>query len=407
MSASGGGPRIVVTGSGLLSALGDSPAALHAALCAGRSGLVPVTVVSTEGLGERLAGEIGDFDAARYLGDGNLRPLDRTSRLATAAAALALENAGLGAAARGALALGDTAGLALGTMFGSVRTIAEFDRRALTAGPNYVSPLDFANSVINAAAGHAAIWHGLRGINATLAGGSSAGGQAIGYACDQLRAGRASVLLAGGAEEMSFEALLGMSRWRTLSNRPRPFAADRDGFAFGEGAALLVLERAEDATRRGAKAQAEVLGHGVAFGPAGSELGLATALANALRLALEASGVGADDVDLISTGGSGDVLLDAAEARALAQVFGEREVPAFAIKGLVGDALGAGAALQAVALLGAMAAGFVPGTPSADGAALVPGLASVGRVLRARRGAVTALDADGQAVAIVFGEASE
>ena len=212
--------RIAVTGIGLLSALGDSLAALDEALVAGADGLRPVTVVSTDGLGECVAGEIADFDAARYLGDGNLRPLDRTSRLATAAASLALRDAGLAEILRADDAadgpLGDRVGLVLGTMFGSVRTIAEFDRRALTAGPSYVSPLDFANSVINAAAGHAAIWLGLRGTNATLAGGASAGAQAIGYAADQLRDGRADVLLAGGAEELSFEALLGMTRLRVV-----------------------------------------------------------------------------------------------------------------------------------------------------------------------------------------------
>jgi 3-oxoacyl-[acyl-carrier-protein] synthase II len=399
--------RIVVTGVGLLSALGDSASALDDALAAGASGLRPVTVVSTEGLGECVAGEIADFDAARYLGEGNLRPLDRTSRLATAAASLALRDAGLADILRADDAadgtLGDRAGLVLGTMFGSVRTIAEFDRRALTAGPNYVSPLDFANSVINAAAGHAAIWLGLRGTNATLAGGASAGAQAIGYAADQLRDGRADVLLAGGAEELSFEALLGMARLRKLAIAPRPFAADRAGAALGEGAALLVLEPIARAEARGARVHGEVLGHGVAYGVAGGgELGLATALANALRAALEQAGLAPEAIDAVAVGASGDPLLDGAEARALEKVFGDRAVPLLVTKAALGETLGAGGALQAAALLAAMARGRLAGSASA-GDGCPPGLASAARSLSIRYGAVTTVDADGQAAALVFG----
>ena len=402
--------RVVVTGVGLVCAVGDSLAALDEALVGGASGLRPVTVVSTEGLGDCVAGEIADFDAARYLGEGNLRPLDRTSRLTTTAATLALQDAGLAdvlrAGAAGGDAAGNRAGLVLGTMFGSVRTIAEFDRRALTAGPSYVSPLDFANSVINAAAGHAAIWLGLRGINATLAGGASAGAQAIGYAADQLRDRRADVLLAGGAEELSFEALLGMARLRRLATAPRPFASDRAGAALGEGAALLVLEPFDRAAARGARVHGEVLGHGVAYGTAGGgELALATALANALRAALESAGLSPETIDAVAVGASGDPLLDGAEARALATVFGERAVPLLVTKVALGETLGAGGALQAAALLAAMAGGRVAGCASA-GDGCPPGLQAGARALPIRFGVVTTLDADGQAAALVFGSAA-
>jgi len=397
--------RIAVTGVGLLSALGDSLSALGDGLAAGASGLRAVTVVSTDGLDGCVAGEIADFDAARYLGDGNLRPLDRTSRLATAAATLALRDAGLAEALRvggGDSTLADRAGLVLGTMFGSVRTIAEFDRRALTAGPNYVSPLDFANSVINAAAGHAAIWLGLRGTNATLAGGSSAGAQAIGYAADQLCDGRADVLLAGGAEELSFEALLGMLRLGRLSANPRPFSADRSGAALGEGAALLVLETTERAAARGARVYAEVLGHAVACGAGGGEAALAGALANALRVALEQAGTEPGQIDAVSVGAAGDTLLDVAEARALQDVFGDRPVPLLATKAALGETLGAAGALQAAALLAAMESGRLPGCASA-GVGRPSGLARATRPVAIHRGAVTTLDADGQVAVVIFG----
>ena len=121
--------RVVITGAGVVSSLGDTPAALHAALCEGRSGISPVKLFDTTGLGCPLGGEVSDFDAQNYLGRRNLRPLDRTSRLVASAAQLALDASGWTPEMRAERELG----LVLGTMFCSVRTIAEFDRRALEA----------------------------------------------------------------------------------------------------------------------------------------------------------------------------------------------------------------------------------------------------------------------------------
>src|SRR5262249_9816018 len=157
-----------------------------------------------------------------------------------------------------------------GTLFGSLGTVSGFDCRALTAGPAYVKPLDFANTVFNAAAGQTAIWHQLGGPNTTL-GGASAGLEAIAFAAQQLEAGRADVMLARGVEELCAESLLVFARAGVLcgSNgsgaRPIPFAADRNGLALGEGAALVVLEGAERARRRGATAWAAVGGAGRGF----------------------------------------------------------------------------------------------------------------------------------------------
>ena len=135
----------------------------------------------------------------------NIRPLDRTGRLAAVGVELALADAPWPAAERRARGIG----LILGTMFCSVRTIGEFDRRAQQAGPEYASPLDFSNTVLNAAAGQVAIWHGLPGVNTTIASGAVSGLHAIGYAATLIRTGRASVLVAGGAEEVCFESCYG------------------------------------------------------------------------------------------------------------------------------------------------------------------------------------------------------
>jgi 3-oxoacyl-(acyl-carrier-protein) synthase len=401
--------RVVITGAGVVCALGDDLAAVHCALCSGESGLGPpelftLTAAGPEGAA-RPVGEVRGFAPATYLGGGNVRPLDRTSRLVASAAQLALQASGWTAPARN----GHELGLVLGTMFGSVRTIAEFDRRAITAGPIYASPLDFANSVINAAAGQAAIWHRLSGINATIAGGPVAGLQALAYAADQVRGGRAPVLLAGGADELCLESYVGFERLGLLAGDggPRPFDARRDGCALGEAAALLVLEDADAAAARGARAYAEVAGCGAAFDPsAGRDDALgAAAVARAIRQALAEAGIEPAAVEAVASGASGRVAGDRQEAMGIAAALGERaaRVPVAAIKASLGETLGAAGALQVLTLLGAMASGKLPGVLGFErgeaGFALdvEPGE----RAVRPRCALATALGLDGQAAAVV------
>ena len=412
--------RVVVTGAGVISTLADSPAALHAALCRGDRGLAPPEAPELlgppgsppAGLAGALVGAVTGFDPAAYAGAGNFRPLDRSGRFTVAAAELALAAAGWTREARGRADLG----LVLGTMFGSVRTIAEFDRRALTAGPSYVRPFDFANSVINAAAGQAAIWHGLRGVNATIAGGTGAGVQALGYAVDLVASGQAEAVVAGGADELCLESTLGFARAGLVCStnghgpaRPVPFDARRNGFAPAEGAALLVLEPAESAARRGAPALGELLGHGAAFDPArGRDAGsAAAAVARAVRSALEAAEIDPGELACASLSASGSVTLDRYEAEGLARALGARaaELPVTAVKAGLGEALGASGALQAVVLLEAIRRGELPGVAGLERAE--PGLPLAGIQPRStpitgRIGLVTALDRHGGAHALVL-----
>ena len=343
-------PHVVITGMGVISPLGDSPAAVHAALVADRSPPPPEYAV-------------GGFAAEAYLGERNLRPLDRAAQLLTCAALLALRDAGW---MPERLAEEDV-GLVVGTMFSTVRTIAEFDRRAATDGPNYASPMDFANTVINAPAGQAAIWHGLRGVNATVAAGAASGLLAVAHAADLIRAGRASTLLAGGVEELSFESACGFRRAGMLcaGDRPRPFDVRRSGFALGEAAAVLVLEDGQAAAARGARVLGRVVGHGARFDVEqgrDDETAVAAAV-GAVRLALRDAGLTPADVDCISAAARGDGKGDRREARALWDVFADRgdDLAVTAIKGHSGEALGATGALQVVTLLEAMRTGTVPG----------------------------------------------
>lgn len=359
--------RVVVTGIGALSTLGDRGQDIHRALCEGRHGRKPVPhlLAGEHGVSEELAaieaGEV-EFDARHYLPQGNLRPLDRTGRLVVAAAQRALDDSGWDAERRQEHAVG----LALGTMYGSVHTIAAFDQRALEAGPQYVKPFDFANSVINAAAGQTAIWHHLWGLNSTLTGGPSAGAQAIAYAADLIAKGQAETVLAGGGEELCFESLF--SAWRAGllaadGNDAVPFDASRRGMSLSEGAALLMLETADAAAARGSHVYGEVLGHAGAFDPRrGRDEALAVeVLTRTLEHALASADLHPGDVQAVSVSAHGSPSADRREALALAAVFG-REIPAVsAVKGGLGECLGASAPLQAVVALESMSQGRMPG----------------------------------------------
>ncbi len=242
-------------------------------------------------------------------------------------------------------------------------------------GPSYASPFDFANSVINAAAGQAAIWYGLSGFNSTVSAGEASGLAALAYATDLIRAGRSSALLAGGAEELCFESFLGHFRAGRLGGAqgdgedlPIPFHPRRNGFALSEGAALLLLEDAASAEGRGVPVLAEVLGHGAAFAPRRTREDSAGAVARAVRLALEDAGVGAEGVDVLSVSANGSVDGDLWEALGVAEALGSHaaDLPVTAIKSLLGEALGASGGLQAVALLGTLGDGALPGIPGLD-----------------------------------------
>jgi 3-oxoacyl-[acyl-carrier-protein] synthase II len=347
--------RVVITGAGVLSPLGDTGAELHAALAAGRSALTAVTTFSTPGLAALPVGELAGFDAQACLGEGNLRPLDRISRMVVVAADRALRASGFSRELRAEREVG----LVLGTMLSGVRTIAEFDRRGLTRGPSYVSPFDFANSVINAAAGQTAIWHNLRGANSTMAGSAASGLQAIGSAADLIRSGRADALLAGGADELCYETLLGFAQTGRLcgeGERPLPFDPQRSGFALAEGVALVMLEEAGAAAARGATALAAVRGHGTAFDSSrgADPARAARAVARALTAALADAGMRPEEIDALSAAANGSREGDAAEAAGIAAVFPGGEIPPppmTAIKGLLGEALGASGALQLIDLL--------------------------------------------------------
>lgn len=420
-------PRVGITGMGVLSALGDEPAAVHRALCAGEHARRPLhsAVAPADGsfadLADLTGAEIAplrSFDAARYLGaETNLRPLDGAGRRLAAAASQALAASGWSAAACEAEAVG----LVVGTMFAGMRTIAAFDRRALEAGPQYVMPLDFANTVFNAAAGQTAIRHHLTGPNATLGGGPVAALQAIGYAADLVRAGQARAILAGGFDELSPEAIRALSRAGLLSGAgpsagvPVPFDVRRDGCALGEGAVLFMVESIADAERRGVPVLAEIVASASAWAPVG-EPGrsaptaapdeVAAALARAIAQVLGGKENQAASLDAWSASASGDVERDRTEARGFTAAMGEgaRAVAVTAVKGALGEMLGAAGGMQALVLVEAMRSGRLPGvagfaSPDPD---LGITLAADDRAVDLRLGLATAVGFDGAVEALLL-----
>jgi 3-oxoacyl-(acyl-carrier-protein) synthase len=306
------------------------------------------------------------FKPESYLKGKHLRPLDRTGQLLASAAQIALRNSGWTAER---LARHDV-GLVLGTMFGSMHTISEFDRRSLIDGPACASPLNFANTVINSAAAQTAIWHNLRGMNSTTATGATSGLVAIGYAADLIECGRQATVLVGGADEFCFEAFCAFERAALLSGENDeagcfvPFDQRRTGMKLAEAAAVLVMEEWDSAAQRGAYVLGEVRGHANGYNPKWKQSGYgACGIIRAMRGAMRESRSSPSDIDYITASANGSVVGDRNEGLAIKTVFDGccDRVQISAIKSNIGETLGAAGVLQAIDLLEAMKSGTISG----------------------------------------------
>lgn len=341
--------RVVVTGAGVISAIGAGIEDFERNLYAGVSGIGPSSL-----LGESaVAAEVRDFVPQQWLGNKGIRVLDRSARLLCVAAHMALSSTGL---QQQEGAEGDpNLGLVCGTMFGSVHSITSFDWSGVTDGPAYVNPMEFPNTVINSPAGQAAIKHKLRGVNSTISAGLVSGLYAIHYAAEFLRLGRATALLAGGVEELCEESFVSFKKLGLTSPRGclQPFGRDRDGVVLGEGSALWMLETAEGAAARGAVPVVEICGFGAAHDAhkINSYRVRAEGATAAIREALSAAGIEPSEIGCIIAGASGSPSADEMEAHALKNVFAGRlpSIPIGAPKAAFGESLGASGAMCAIA----------------------------------------------------------
>jgi 3-oxoacyl-[acyl-carrier-protein] synthase II len=360
----GAPPRIVVTGVGSVSALGaGGGAVVAAALAQGLPGIRPVQAFSLDGCASRLGGEAGDLTP--HLLDGEARRLARASQLALVAARLALADADL---QPGQLA---EAGLVLGSHWGDFHSSVTFALGFLDRGVLGLSPLVFPNTVMNAMGAQVAIAVGVRGPLLTLNEVDVAGDLAVARGAALIAAGRASVVLAGGTDELSPVLYRELSRLGTVSRTAPgpegcwPFDRRARGTVLGEGATFLVLERADTAVARGTRVIAEL--SGAAWGnlpaPAHGFPRPGRREPRAIRRALETAGVAADGVEAAYLTGSGHPAHDACELDLVARALPGDRARLTALTPLVGEHAGLGGLRAAAAALAVSGSAALPGLP--------------------------------------------
>lgn len=362
-----GRKRVVVTGMGVMSPLGETVEQYWDGLINGRSGVGPMTLCDPSDYPCQVAGEVRGFDPEQYINPRESRRMARFSQLATAASMRALEDSGLDLSLEEPHRLGVT----LGNGIGGIPTIEEQCEVMVSKGGMRVSPHFIPMILPNMAAGNVSRFLGLKGFTSTVITACAAGTQAIAEATEIIRGGRAEIVFTGGCEAgITPLALSGFCVMRALTSRndeperaSRPFDAHRDGFVPGEGAGILVLEELEHALRRGAYIQAEVVGWGVTSDashpvqPDGEGVGAARAISEALTDA----GVTPKEVDYINAHGTSTPLNDASETTAIKRVFGEfaYNVPISSTKSMIGHAMGGSGAVEAVAVVKTIQTGII------------------------------------------------
>ena len=384
------GRRVVVTGMGVLSALGNDVASTWDGLVAGRSAITTIDAFDPSRLTVQIAGQVRDFDSSRVLDRKEQRRTDRYIQFGLVAAREAMDQAGLPERLEGDLA--ERTGAILGTGLGGVGTL--YDGFAINAlrGPDRISPFLVPMGIPNVGAGQIAINFGMTGPNFATVSACATGGHAIGEASETIRRDDADIMLAGGAEAGIFEVLIGgFAAMRALSTRnddpagaSRPFDTARDGFVVGEGAGVLVLEELEHARARGATPLAELVGYGATADashitlPAPGGIGAV----RAARRALVKAGLDASDVDHVNAHATSTPEGDRAELQAIRTILGDHaaDVPITANKSMIGHTLGAAGAIEAIATVMTLRERCIPPTinltdpdPEGEGLQIVTG----------------------------------
>jgi 3-oxoacyl-[acyl-carrier-protein] synthase II len=353
--------RVFVTGMGVVSSLGLGRQAFWTALVEGRSAVRPVSLFDTTELGRDKACEIPDFRPRDHLTAAEARRVGRCSAFAIAATRMAVTDAGLSLHELDQ----ERISVILGTTMGEVDVISELESAWLHGGEEAISRNKLARYGTSLLPIHVARAVGARGLVQTLPAACAAGNYAIGFAYDQIRAGRADVVITGASEILDKVQFAGFVRLGAIApERCQPFDKQRKGLLIGEGAGILVLESEEHARRRGANVLAEVGGYGLACDahhitrPHPEGKGSITAM----RAAIAAAGVTRDEVDFVNAHGTGTPANDQVEALVMQAVFGERRVPLSSIKSMLGHCMGAASALEAVACVETTLTGLYPPT---------------------------------------------
>ena len=362
--------RVVVTGLGAVTALGNSPDELWRRICAGESGVGPITLFDPGSFRSKFGGEVRDWSTEGYLEPKEAKRMDRFAQFAVVSALEAVKASGIDFSKEDLF----RCGVILGTGIGGLKEIEVNHIKLLNRGPDKVSPFTIPKLIANAGSGQVSILWGLRGPNTTVVTACASGTNAIADAVRWIQVGGADVMITGGAEAaITPMTLAAFNRMKALSERndaptlaSRPFDLNRDGFVLSEGAGLCVIEELEHALKRGAPILAEIKGFGVTGDgnhitqPDPEGVGAARAMA----LALESAEMNPEDIDYINTHGTSTPLGDAAETSAIKTVFKDyaRKVAISSTKSHLGHLLGASGGVELVISIMAMHRGVVPPT---------------------------------------------
>ena len=362
--------RVVITGMGCISPLGNNVDALWSGIVAGRSGVARITHYDPAEFECQIAAEVKDFDPQVFFNNREARRMDRFAQFALASSRQAIQNACLVITD----ANRDRIGVVIGSGIGGIGTLFDQIKLFLERGPSRVSPFLVPMMLADTGPGMVAIDLGLRGPNMAVVTACATGTNAIGEASEIIRRGDADVILAGGSEASVVPiAMAGLANMKAVSTRnddpqhaSRPFDLNRDGFVMGEGSAILVLESLEHAQARRAQILAEVSGYAASndayhiSAPAENGAGAAICIRNAIKDA----GLQLDDIGYINAHGTSTVLNDKSETAAIKTVFGEQayKIPISSTKSMTGHLLGAAGALEAVICVKTLQENVLPPT---------------------------------------------
>jgi 3-oxoacyl-[acyl-carrier-protein] synthase II len=362
--------RVVITGLGCVTALGETVNELFTALCEGKSGVTAIKSFDTSAYPVRFGGEISQFDFTKYIDVREGKRMDRFSQFAVAAAKQAVADSSLDFAKEDPYRIG----VIVATGIGGIKEIEDQHIVLLNKGPMRISPFTVPRLMANAAAGNIAIQHGLRGPNFCVASACASSNHAIGEAFCNILSGRSDIIITGGTEAaLTPIGLASFCAARSLSTRndnpaaaSRPFDKDRDGFVLSEGAGILVLEEYEHAKKRSAPIYAEMLGYAATDdgNHITAPLPDGAGAAKAMDFALKDAQVPPEKVDYINAHGTGTELNDIAESAAIGSVFGQNtyKLMVSSTKSSLGHLLGASGAVELIACVEAIEKAIVPPT---------------------------------------------
>ncbi len=366
--------RVVVTGLGALTPLGNSVDESWESAKAGQSGIGPITKFDSSSFKTRIAGEIKNFDPLQYVSKQEVRRYDDFILYALAASEMALTDANLRIGAE----FSERTGVIIGSAIGGLATLEEEYKNLLNAGPRKISPFAVPAILANLASGHVSIRFGAKGpINCAVTA-CAAGTSAIGDAYKTITYGNADVMIAGGTEAAVTQmAVAGFGSMRALSVRndepqkaSRPFDKDRDGFIIGEGCGIIVLEELSFALNRGAHIYAELGGYGctsdafhMAAPPPGHE-----GAARSMHIAIKDAGLSPENIDYINAHGTSTPLNDLYETQAIKSLFGEhaKKLMVSSTKSMTGHLLGGTGGVEAIFSIKALQEGIIPPTINLD-----------------------------------------